>query len=169
MPNHWHMVLWPEGDHDLTKFLGWMSETHACRWHLAHGTRGTGPVYQGRFKGIPVQTDDYLLTVNRYVERNAVRAGLATRAEDWPWCRASTIIGSDMPPLHPWPLPRPPNWSALLNDPEPENILKTLRECVSKSKPYGSDRWVDDVVERLGWTTGLRPVGRPKTGKSHPE
>jgi putative transposase len=45
----------------------------------------TGPVYQGRFKSFPLRTDEHFLTVARYVERNALRAKLATRAEDWQW------------------------------------------------------------------------------------
>jgi putative transposase len=52
-----------------------------------HETRGTGPVYQGRFKALPIETNRHFITVCRYVERNAVRAGLVTRARDWPWSR----------------------------------------------------------------------------------
>ena len=40
-----------------------------------HHTTGTGHLYQGRFNAFPVQTDGHFLTVCRYVERNAPRAG----------------------------------------------------------------------------------------------
>jgi putative transposase len=53
-------------------------------WHLAHGTVGTGPLYQGRFKSFPIQ-DEHFFTVCRYVERNALRANLVTSAEQWRW------------------------------------------------------------------------------------
>src|SRR5689334_12252592 len=50
MPNHWHLVLWPVSDNDLSNYMHWLTATHTQRWHLAHGTTGTGPIYQGRFK-----------------------------------------------------------------------------------------------------------------------
>jgi len=55
MPNHWHLVLWPRGDGDLSEFMRWLSVTHTQRWHAAHHTSGTGPLYQGRFKSFPIQ------------------------------------------------------------------------------------------------------------------
>jgi putative transposase len=85
MPNHWHLVLWPREDGDLSDYMGWLTNTHTRRWHLAHGTVGTGPLYQGRFKSFPIQEDEHFFTVCRYVERNALRANLVTSAEQWRW------------------------------------------------------------------------------------
>jgi putative transposase len=44
MPNHWHLLLWPRGDGDLSEFMRWLSVTHTQRWHAAHHTSGTGPL-----------------------------------------------------------------------------------------------------------------------------
>ena len=85
MPNHWHLLLWPRHDGELSEVLRWITVTHTQRWHAHHHTAGTGPVYQGRFKSFPVQTDAHFLTVARYVERNALRAKLVSRAEDGQW------------------------------------------------------------------------------------
>ncbi len=65
MPNHWHCVLWPRGDGDLSEFMRWLTVTHTQRWHAAHRSAGTGPFYQGRFKSFPIQKDEHLLTVLR--------------------------------------------------------------------------------------------------------
>ena len=81
MPNHWHLVLWPYLDGDLSHFMGWLTLTHTQRWHAHHHTVGHGHLYQGRFKSFLVQQDAHLLAVCRYVERNALRAGLVERAE----------------------------------------------------------------------------------------
>lgn len=161
MGTHWHMVLWPREDGDLTKYVGWASLTHACRWQRVHDTRGTGPVYQGRFKAIPIETDEHLLTVCRYVERNPVRAGLVSRAEDWPWSSASELPGPFALPLHPWPITRPPHWLDIVNTEEPQAALDRLRGCITRSAPFGRDAWCAATVARLAWTSGLRPVGRP--------
>ena len=78
MPNHWHMVVWPREDGDLSAFVGWLTLTHTQRWHAHRHSVGTGHVYQGRFKSFLVESDEHLWTVCRYVEGNALRAGLCT-------------------------------------------------------------------------------------------
>lgn len=79
MPNHWHFVLWPQTDGELTDFLRRLTHTHAQRWHAHRHTAGTGHLYQGRCKSFPAQADDHLLTVIRYVER----AKLVEKVERW--------------------------------------------------------------------------------------
>jgi len=85
MPNHWHFVVWPRNDGELSTWAQWLTVTHVRRWHAHHHSAGTGPVYQGRFKSFPVQEDHHYFTVCRYVERNPLRANLVARAEHWRW------------------------------------------------------------------------------------
>ena len=75
MPNHWHMVVWPREDGDLRRFFGWLTLTHTQRWHAHRHTTGEGHVYQGRYKSFLIETESYLASCCRYVERNALRAG----------------------------------------------------------------------------------------------
>ena len=84
MPNHWHMVLWPEHDGDLSAFIQHLTNLHENRWKRAHNEIGLGHFYQGRFKSFPIQTTDYFHAVVRYVERNPLGANLVSRAEAWP-------------------------------------------------------------------------------------
>src|SRR5207244_11561664 len=108
MPNHWHLMLWPREDDELTAFVRWLTHTHTMRWHAHYHTAGTGHLYQGRFKSFPVQTDEHFLTVCRYVERNALRARLVPRAEDWRWsCLWRRKHGDDkaLALLSAWPEP----------------------------------------------------------------
>src|SRR5262249_39193998 len=121
MPNHFHLVLWPRRDGDLSRFMGWLTLTHTQRWHAHHQTAGTGHLYQGRFKSFPVQCDEHLSTVCRYVERNALRAGLVARAEAWRWgslwwwTKPQPSDSAPGVPLTPWPMDRPANWIARVN------------------------------------------------------
>jgi len=82
MPNHWHLLLWPRQDGDLSELLRWITINHTQRWHAHHHTAGTGPVYQGRFRSFPVQSDEHFLMIARYVERNPLRARLVRHAEN---------------------------------------------------------------------------------------
>ena len=77
MPNHWHLVLWPKRgrDEDLSQFMRLLTVTHTQRWHAHRRSAGTGPVYQGRFKSFPVQSDEHLVVAGRCIERNSVQAG----------------------------------------------------------------------------------------------
>jgi putative transposase len=114
LSKHWQFVVWPEHDGQLTAFFRWLAHTHAMRWKVVHRHVGSGPVYQGRFKSFPVQDDDHLLTLLRYVEWNPLGAGLVTRAETWPWSslwarrRGAAALKAI---LSPWPVPRPADWS----------------------------------------------------------
>ena len=85
MGNHWHLVVWPREECELPRFVGWLTLTHTQRWHAHRKSTRSGHLYQGRFKSFPVQDDDHFHTVSRYVERNALRANLVKRAEDWRW------------------------------------------------------------------------------------
>jgi putative transposase len=112
MPNHWHLVLWPESDGAVSAYLKWLEGTHAC--HFNHRYRHSGAVYQSRFRSVPVYDAMQLLRVLRYVEANPVRAALSARAEHWPWSSANP---SSLVELTPCPVPRPPGWLDLLADP----------------------------------------------------
>jgi putative transposase len=169
MPNHWHMVVWPRRDGDLSQFVGWLTLTHTQRRHAHQHSAGSGHVYQGRFKSFVLQTDEHLLRVCRYVERNGVRAKLAGRAEQWRWCslwRRQSGDGEAKALLSEWPVQRPSNWIARVNQPETEAELEGLRRSVNRSQPFGSDAWMVRVVQRLGLVSTMRPRGRPKKTKS---
>jgi putative transposase len=170
MPTHWHFVLWPKNDGDLTAFLRWLTHTHTMRWHAHHHSAGSGHLYQGRFKAFPVQTDDHLLTVLRYVERNPVRAGLVARAEDWRW----SSLGQGRPgpavpglALDPGPVPRPAGWVDWVNEPLTAAELEAVRRSVARGAPYGAADWQKQTAARLGLQATLRPRGRPKKTQSH--
>jgi len=170
MPNHWHFVVWPIAGRDdqVSRFMRWLTVTHTQRWHAHFGTSGTGPIYQGRFKSFPVQNDEHLWTLLRYVERNPKRANLVRRAERWRYSslwRWANGTDGEKHVLSPPPAlagRRPRNWIDLVNAAESEEELKTIRTCVQRGQPFGDDRWRLRTVRRLGLESTLRPRGRPK-------
>src|SRR5579864_3129721 len=83
MPNHFHLLVWPRKDRALSRWMQWLLTAHVRRYHRHY--HSSGHVWQGRFKAFPIEQDEHLLTVLRYVERNPLRASLVERAESWPW------------------------------------------------------------------------------------
>jgi REP-associated tyrosine transposase len=163
MPNHWHFVILGHADGHLSQFFQWLTGTHASRWNAFHDSAGSGAVYQGRFKAIPVQSDHHLLRVIRYVERNPVRANLVSRAEDWRWSSLWKRCNScHTPLLDEWPLPRPADWLTMVNQPQTEGELRSLREAITRGAPFGGDEWRTRTARLLGTESTLRPVGRPR-------
>ena len=163
MSNHWHLVLRPRTAAALGRFMGWVGVTHVRRHHAHYNSRGGGHLYQGRFKSFPVQDDGHFLTVCRYVEANALRAGMVKRAEDWAYCGLSARSGrSGKVPVSQWPVDRPANWIKLVNAMPDKATLDSLRDSVNGGKPYGSEQWVAQAVRRLGLEFTLRGPGRPR-------
>jgi putative transposase len=167
MPNHWHLVLCPREDRQLSRLMQWVTNTHVKRYREHYHDKVGGHLYQGRFRSFPVQEDGHLLTVLRYVEANPLRAKLAERAGDWAWSsfalgmRAGALPGDLQ--LTDWPVQRPADWELIVESRwEPEQI-DDLRSCAKRGKPFGQEHWVEQTAKRLGLEATMRPLGRPKT------
>ena len=164
MPNHWHLLLWPRADGDLSRFVGWLTLTHTQRWHAHHHTTGSGHLYQGRFKSFPVQDDGHFLTVCRYVERNPLRAGLVPRAELWRWGSLGRRVRSQAEAatlLVPWPVTPPSDWVDRVNAPLSPAEDAALQRSLQRGQPFGRPGWQQQTAARLGLESTFRPRGRP--------
>lgn len=139
MPNHWHFVLWPSEDDQLTKFVGSIAQTHAKRLRRWRGTEGGGPVYPDRFLAKPLPAELNLFRAMRYVERNPVRARLAQRAEEWPWSSASRGAQARIP-VTPWPDGKTDDWLAFVNQEEGSNELEDLRAQMYERREWKGSR-----------------------------
>ncbi len=163
MPNHWHFVLWPRGDGDLSEFMRWLTVTHTQRWHAAHGTSGTGPLYQGRFKSFPIQEDDHLLdgAALRGAKSAAREAGPKRRM---PGDGRAFGIAGMATQLDSWTTGR---WNCRVvgyqhvQTPQTEAELEALRRSVVRGSPFGEASWQEQTAKRLGLQSTLRPRGRP--------
>jgi putative transposase len=164
MPNHWHLVLWPTEDGHLSNYMRLVTLTHTQRWHARRRSAGTGHLYQGRFKSFAVQDSAHFLTVCRYVEANALRAGLVRRAEDWRWGSLSSRCKGSAGRLEctePWPVPRPRDWLEFVNETPPASEMAALRTSAQRGAPLGDVEWVTGMAARLALECSLRKRGRP--------
>jgi REP-associated tyrosine transposase len=158
LPNHFHLLLWPRRDGDLSAYMMWLTTAHVRRYHQHY--HSSGHVWQGRFRSFPIQKDEHLLTVHRYIERNAMRAGLVARAQDWLWCSAAAQRPG-LPELAAGPVSHTLDWLCYVNEPQTEAEVEALRECIRRRRPYGEATWVQRTARRMGLEASLRPRGRP--------
>ncbi len=141
MPNHWHLLLYPRKDGDLSQALRWLGTAHATRHHARKGTIGGGHVYQGRYKSFLVEEDHHLLTVLKYIERNPVRAKLVARPEKWKWGSAHRRLSGttkEKKLLAELPVDLPRDYRAWINEVEPSEELSEIRHAIAKDAPYGA-------------------------------
>lgn len=163
MSNHWHMVLSPLEDGGMSAFIGWITLTHTQRYHAHHHTTGYGHVYQGRYKSFQVENDEHFHVACRYVERNALTAGLVKRAELYRWGSLYNWLGGKSAiKLSQWPVKRLPNWVERVNQALTDKELKRVRESVSRGLPFGSSQWTEATIKQFGLESTVRPRGRPK-------
>lgn len=151
----------------IARFMHRVTLAHTQRYHAKTKTRGYGHIYQGRYKSILVQQDRYFLTLMRYVERNAKRASLARRAEDWQWSRIhGRLRGSEEQKklLSAWPVEEPKDYVDWINQSELKEEMENIRYAIKRSKPYGSDQRVNATAKKFGPASALQNPWRPKKG-----
>ena len=123
MPNHWHLVVWPEDPASVSAYMRWLTWSHSCHFNAMHNF--SGHAYQGRYRSVVVRDERHLLTLLQYVEGNPARAGLVERSDIWRWsslnvCPFLTLAES--------PVRRPPDWLDLLGDPNvPPKVPGTVK------------------------------------------
>ncbi|MBB6443408.1 transposase [Phycisphaera mikurensis] len=165
MPNHWHLVLRPREDGVLSRFMAWLTLTHTKRWHMHQETSGEGHLYQGRFRSFIVQPGEHFVKVCRYVERNALRAGLVAKAEHWRWGSLWRWHGGTLDQtrlLSGWPEPpgrRPPGWVERVNRPQSPKELEVIRLSIARGRPLGDPAWRDVTIKQYGLESTMRSRG----------
>ena len=165
MPNHWHLLLCTKDDGDLSLFMHALTNSHTRMVHTLTKTVGTGPLYQGRYKSFLVEEDVHFVAVLKYIERNAVRANLSLRAEEWRWGSAwlrfyGTQTQKEL--LADSPVALPSDYVVWVNTPDKEANIQSIRGSVNKGTPYGSMMWVEQMVDKHKLKTTTRGAGRPR-------
>jgi putative transposase len=167
MPNHWHLLLWPQHDGELAAFMQRLTvptcvdgRSTAVSRGWAMGIRaGTSPL---RFK---VQSDEHFLLVARYVERNALRANFVLQAEEGRWSSLwrrehGTADGQSL--LTARPVDRPATWVAWVNQAESEQELESLRNSVQHGRPFGTRNGRSGSPNAWAWNRRIAPRDVPR-------
>ena len=165
MPNHWHLVLYPKNDGDMSEFMRWITTTHVRQRRVKTKSVGSGHLYQGAYKSFPIEEDKHLTTVIRYVEQNALRAQLVKRAEVWQWSslfRRRRGNKEDQRLLAKLPTTLPSNYLQSVNTILNKDDLEEIHSTIKKSAPYGSEKWKKWMIEEHDMLSTQREPGRPR-------
>jgi putative transposase len=135
---------------------------HIGRYLRHYPPASPGHIYQNRYTNSIVEPGVAVLRVIKYVEANALTAGIVRRAEEYAWSSASPYALDDSRPLlAAWPIAKPPNWLTLLNLRTPAQELKRIQQGIGRGAPYGSDAWVEQVAKQFDLEHTIRRRGRP--------
>lgn len=151
MPNHWHLVLYPRKDKDLSEFMRWLTTTHARQYRVKTKSIGHGHLYQGSYKSFPVEEDSYLTTVIRYVEQNPLRANLVIRAQDWKYSSLHRRLNGSPKQkklLAKLPTTLPHDYLNEVNRLYNKDELTDIRKSVQKGIPYGDEKWATQFARK---------------------
>lgn len=165
MPNHWHLVLYPKRDRDMSEFMRWVTTTHVRQRRVRTNSVGHGHLYQGTYKSFPIEQDKHLHDVIRYVEQNPLRANLVKKAEQWRWSSLSRRLRhnkEDRELLAKLPTILLKNYLASVNTILSLEQIDPIRHSIAKGAPYGGQSWVGKMVEMYTMEGTQRGPGRPR-------
>ena len=91
MHNHYHLLLeTPEGN--LSQGVRQLNGTYTQQFNKKY--KRVGHLFQGRFKSILIEKENYLLELSRYIALNPLRSNIVKDPKDWPYSSYSQTIGS---------------------------------------------------------------------------
>ena len=100
MSNHFHLAAEVMETEELSYYVGKVCSLYSQYWHKRHGG-GRGPIWQGIYRSIAVQKQDYLLRLGRYIERNPVASNVegVNAPEEYKWSSAAAYVSGAEDPL----------------------------------------------------------------------
>jgi putative transposase len=162
MANHVHFVAVPRGPNALAATFKPVHMRYAQ--HVNRRLNATGHLWEGRYYSCPMD-EEHLWAAVRYVERQAVRAGLVRRAERYPWSSAAAHCGRRMDLLVRGDLETRgvvADWSAWLRRADDKELVKRLRLRTRTGRPAGDAAFVKRLERLCGRPLAPRKGGRPR-------
>jgi len=91
MPNHVHLILKVKRGSDLGKIMQGLNQTYTIWFNRKY--KKIGHLWQGRYKSMAIQKDEYMLECIEYVELNPVRANFSKSPFEYPWSSWQLRLG----------------------------------------------------------------------------
>jgi len=170
MTNHVHLLIEPEREGDLGRFMQSVGRRYVRYFNDAHSRTGT--LWEGRFKSALVSRDEYLIMCSRYIERNPVRAGMVAHPRDYRWSsyhRRALGQSDDLLEDDPWyaglgktEVQRSQVYHDWLETSCTEAEWDHIRKATQQGRVVGSDTFQNEMGSRVGRRLNGETRGRPK-------
>ena len=167
MTNHVHLLLTPKTANGVSQLMQSLGRYYVG--YINHKYKRTGTLWQGRYKSTLVGSDQYLLTVSRYIELNPVRARMVAHPAEYPWSSFHrNAMGVPIQLITPHEIyqtlaktdkTRQKRYLALFDAMIPEYTLKEIRNSVNYAWVLGDERFKKQIEKKTG-----RPVSPRKRG-----
>lgn len=83
MPNHYHFLVRQNSDKSISDFIQAVFNSYTKAFNKRYNR--SGPLFEGRFRSIEVDEQDYLIHLCAYIHLNPRKAGLRKKLGDWPY------------------------------------------------------------------------------------
>jgi putative transposase len=170
MTNHVHLLLEPEEDGDLGRFMQSVGRRYVRYVNDTYQRSGT--LWEGRYKSAVVSQDEYLIACSRYIELNPVRAGMVTHPADYPWSsypyralgRPDDLVDDDpwYRSLGPQAADRQRAYQAWMDGTIAEEEWTQIREATQKGRVIGRTEFQEELSERVHRRLVGEARGRPR-------
>jgi putative transposase len=168
MTNHVHLLVTPAAEDALPELMQSIGRRYVRHVNDTYGRSGT--LWEGRYKACLVQTDGHLLACYRYIELNPVRAGIVENPATYRYSSfRGNALGQDDPLVTPHatylalgadPAARCANYRSAFCRPVETAQTGDIRRATSGGRPYGDERFIDDVGRRVGREVRAGKPGR---------
>ena len=128
MPNHTHILLKAETGYELPRIMQCINQSYAKHYKRVY--KLIGNLFQGRYKSIFIDSDEYLLECGRYIERNPLRAGIVADLSEYYFSSYNFYANGRKDDI----ITPNPCYLALSEDPKERKRL--YKEYVLQKRPY---------------------------------
>jgi len=171
MTNHVHLLVTPGLEGGVSRMMQYLGRHYVQYVNKTY--RRSGTLWERRFHASVLESETYLLTLQRFIELNPVRKGLVKAPEQYRWSSASDHLGPTGDSLivdHDAYLrlgasgdDRAGAYAALMREPLGEQALSQIRSAARQGCALGSDGFKDHIEIQLGRRVRLaRPGRKPK-------
>jgi putative transposase len=175
MTNHVHLLLTPTTEMGLGKLIQFLGRYYVQYFNFTY--QRTGTLWEGRYRATLIDSEAHLLTCQRYIEMNPVRAGMVTHPREYRWSsylanaegRKDDVVESHAlyQALGDEQVERRRAYRGLFRNPLPASELLAIREATNKAWVLGNDRFRAKVDALQNRRSAPRPRGGDRRSKAY--
>ena len=175
MTNHVHLLMKPETEQGVSQVMQALGRYYVRYINQTYGRTGT--LWEGRYKSTLVDSDNYFLTVSRYIELNPVRAGMVAHPAEYPWSSYQyNALGKPIELITPHFLyqalaktdkTRQKRYSALFDKTIPDYTLEEIRHSINRAWVLGDERFKQQIEKQTGRRTSSLTRGGDRRSEEY--